>query len=144
MQETQRTDVFDLISALENSLPLGKDKIEHVIGTTLNVASENEYFLFLEGTGSRLADGSEVDNIDLRLSKSNSAKIFLSFQVKRRCISPAMVRAHYGNLKLVDVPRGRSHDEETTFTTVDRSVRLGFGFKESRPECLSTVVLEQS
>ena len=142
MQQTQPADIFDLISELQSSLPLAKEKVERAIGTTLKTAGENEYFVFLEGPGNRLADGSEVDDIDLRLSKSNPAKALLTFQVKRRCISPAMVQAHYGNLQVADVPRGRSKDEETTFTTTHRQVRLGFGFKEARPECLSTVVLE--
>jgi hypothetical protein len=142
MSDNTGRDLFGLIVQLQSSAPFRKAKVEALLGSHFHLKSENEYFTFWTGHPIRLGDGSQLGELDLRLSKLEAKKGFLAFQVTGRCVSPAELRERYPDLELTDVPRGRSHDEETSFSVVSGGVRLGFGFKERNPDCLSSVVLD--
>ncbi|WP_338152538.1 hypothetical protein [Paraburkholderia monticola] len=58
------------------------------------------------------------------------------------CVTLAMVRAHYSNLKITDTPRGRSPDETTAFSAFLPWGTLSFGFAERNRDCLEGVSLD--
>ena len=142
MQPDNRDDVFALISRLLSALPFERRTIESLLGAVLRLTGENEYFFFFEGQGRKLVDGLAIQGVDFRQSKSNPRKALLAFQVHGLCVPLRDVRARYGELELVNAPRGRSLDEETSHSVVQAGVRIGFGFNQRNPDCLASVVLE--
>lgn len=54
------------------------------------------------------------------------------------CISIEDLRAHYPGIKISDIPRGRSLEEELIYRVQEASVLYSFGFAEKAPGCLNS------
>jgi hypothetical protein len=63
----------------------------------------------------------------------------LLLKVEGKCITKAELLQHFPNTTLFDMPRGRSLDEETSYTAEMEWGKMGFGFAERNPTCLSSV-----
>jgi hypothetical protein len=110
----------------------------------LRLIKTNEYTHFYQATSFELKDGSTVSDIDVRLSKDrNDHGPFLSFTWSGQCISLDTVKKHYPELRLTDVPRGRSENEVTSHTTPadKQGQEITFSFAETQPDCLHRVII---
>ncbi len=134
--------LWQAIDALVNQIPFSKPKVESTLGAQLSEVRRNPYTVFLQNERTVvLAGGERINKIDLRLGTEEGDPGFLALDIDGDCIGIEAVRSHYGEVKITDVPRGRSLDEATTHSTVLPWGKLSFGFKERNPDCLAYVVL---
>ncbi|QDQ84733.1 hypothetical protein [Paraburkholderia megapolitana] len=137
-----KTTLWQAIDTLVAQLPFSKAKVETALGTPLREVDRNTYTVFLESADAvQLADNERIAKIDLRLGSEQAHPGLLSLDLEGGCINLDAVRAHYSNLKITDIPRGRSLDEATTHSAALPWGKLSFGFKERAPNCLAYVVL---
>jgi hypothetical protein len=136
--------LWQALDALAAQLPFAVHKVARTLSTTLadTHAEGGDVFQFFEGAPVRLADGTELSRIDLRIKREGPHPGFLVLELKGRCVPLAEVRRHHGALELTDVPRGRSLDESTGYTAALGWGRLSFGFAERKPDCLAQVAFD--
>lgn len=115
---------------------------QYPLSLTLN--NQNEYVNFYQSDAVVLDDGSQIDDIDVRLRRiPKEQSAFISFSLKGQCITLAQVRQHYSPLKITDTPRGHSVHEVTSYTAMlNEDQEVSFSFAEMNPECLSGVVID--
>ena len=133
-------DLWTVIDYLPTRLPFATDKIESALNVVLTRNSENAYFTFYAATDLALSQGVVIENIDLRIKKEQPHPGFLVLTLSGTCVPKSEVLGRYEGLELTGVPRGRSPDEEASYSRVERWGRLSFGFAEHTPGCLRTVV----
>ncbi|QHM73914.1 hypothetical protein C7M51_04275 [Mixta intestinalis] len=108
------------------------------------LVKENPSVNFYQANALNLNDREKIESFDLRLSKEpEGTKPFLSFSWQGKCVSLGDIKQHYPQLTLTGVPRGRSENEMTSYTTPadkDRQT-ITFSFKAGKPDCLSRVVI---
>lgn len=143
-QQAMTMTLWQSIDALAAQLPFSIQKVGRTLSTTLSDthAEGGTVFQFFEGTPVRLADGTELARIDLRIKREDASQGFLVLELKGRCVPMAELRQHYPALEIAGVPRGRSLDESTTFTATSGWGRLSFGFAERNPGCLAFVAFD--
>lgn len=136
--------LWQAIDALAAQIPFSAQKVGHTLSTTFNDthAAGGDVFQFFEGAPVRLADGTELSRIDLRIKREGPHPGFLVLDLQGRCVPLAEVRQHHGALEITDVPRGRSLDESTSYTATLGWGRLSFGFTERNPDCLAHVAFD--
>ncbi|AQW30134.1 hypothetical protein ACKZDW_16590 [Ralstonia syzygii subsp. celebesensis] len=136
--------LWQAVDVLPRQIPFSKAKIENLLSAQLTETDEggNDVFQFFKSSPVKLSDGVVIENIDLRIKRQGSHPGFMVLRVSGPCISLDMVRSHYGNLEVTDVPRGHSLEESTTHATTLPWGRLSFSFKERNPGCLASVTFK--
>lgn len=142
--DTQQYTLWQLIDALGHQPSLAPDKIVLVLPVEFSEKSRNAYFSFHDGGRLDLADKIVVEKVELRTSLKDGANGMVVLSLGGMCLTIDQVRAHFPAVALAGFPRGRSLDEETTYTTLQGWGQLSFGFKERKPECLATVVVDRT
>lgn len=133
-------DLWTVIDYLPTRLPFSTDKIESALNVVLAKDSENEYFSFYKASDLALSNGSVIESIDLRIKKEQPHPGFLVIKLAGACVPKSEVMQRYEGLKLTEYPRGRSLDEEASFSRREVWGRISFGFSERARDCLRTVV----
>jgi hypothetical protein len=133
-------DLWTVIDYLPTRVPFATDKIESALNVVLTRDSENEYFTFYKATDLALSHGVVIENIDLRIKKEQPHPGFLVLTLSGACVPKAEVFSRYENLELTGYPRGRSLDEEASYSRMESWGKLSFGFSERARDCLRTVV----
>lgn len=111
---------------------------------SLTLDNQNEYVNFYQSNAVLLDDGSQINDIDVRLRRiPKEQSAFISFSLKGQCVTLAQVRQHYSPLKITDTPRGHSVYEVTSYTAMlNDDQDVSFSFAEINPKCLSGVVID--
>ncbi len=99
---------------------------------------------FYEASDVALSHGVTLEKISVRIQKIQPDPGFVSIKLVGSCVTRAEVMRRYEGLTLSDHPRGRSPDEETSFSRREAWGELTFGFAERAPDCLRTVVFDPS
>lgn len=133
-------DLWTVIDYLPTRLPFSTDKIESALNVVLAKDSENEYFSFYKAQDLALSNGVVIESIDLRIKKEQPHPGFLVIQLAGACVPRAEVLRRYEGLDITDHPRGRSLDEQTSYSRREVWGKLSFGFAERSPDCLRSVV----
>jgi hypothetical protein len=132
-------DVWTVIDYMPTRLPFSTDKIESALNVVLAKASENRFFNFYEAKDLALSQGVTIETLDLRIRKEQPHPGFLVLSFGGACVARADVFGRYDNLKLSDAPRGRSLDENTSWTREEPWGKLTFSFSERARDCLRSV-----
>lgn len=133
-------DLWTVIDYLPTRLPFSTDKIESALNVVLAKDSENEYFSFYKAQDLALSNGVVIEAIDLRIRKEQPHPGFLVIRLAGACVPRAEVLRRYEGLDITDHPRGRSLDEQTSYSRREVWGKLSFGFAERSPDCLRSVV----
>ena len=136
----QTLDLWTIIDYLPTRLPFATDKIESALNVVLTRDSQNAYFTFYAATELALSHGVVIEKIDLRIKKEQPHPGFLVLTLSGTCVPKSEVLGRYQGLELTGVPRGRSPDEEASYSRREPWGKLSFGFAEHTPGCLRTVV----
>jgi len=142
--------LWQTIDTLAQQIPFTQAKVERVLSVTLSdpdpgtLVFQPTLFRFLEGGPLTLANGVVIENVDLRVRHTGDDPDFLALDIAGSCIRLNVVRAHYGDLKITDHPRGHSLNDVTSHTAVLPWGELSFSFAERNPDCLSSIVLDPS
>ena len=142
--DTPPYTLWTLIDALAEQPSLAPDKVKLTIPVEFVEKKRNPYFAFFDGGHFDLADQVEIENVELRTNLADEARGLLVLGVAGTCLSVEQLRARYPELAVTDHPRGRSLEEETTYSIQLPWGQLSFGFKERNPACLATVVLDRT
>lgn len=145
LMNMNQTSLWTLIATLEQQMPLTIAKVEAVIGGKFALTKESPAYTFLEAKGPTLSEGLSVAQARLMLRPSlqfedNSA---LSLELDAGCIPLTQVRERFGDLTLLQAPRGRSLDETTAWTAKRPWGHLSFAFQERQPDCLFRVTFHK-
>jgi hypothetical protein len=138
--------LWELIAGLEKQMPLTISKVEAVTGGKFSISREMPAYVVLESNGWPLADGVAVSRSSLMVRPSlqfedNSG---LSLELEGSCIALSQVRERFGDLTLVQAPRGRSLDETRVWGVPKPWGHLSFAFQERRPDCLFRVAFHKT
>lgn len=133
-------DLWTVIDRFPSLLPFTAEKLANALGIMLVKENENEYFTFYKAGGVALADGVFIHALDLRIRKEQPHPGFLVLSLSGTCVPKTEVFARYPQMVMTDHPRGRSLDEEASYTKDTAWGKLSFGFAERAPDCLRTVV----
>lgn len=133
-------NVWQLINTIANEMPVSQSKIEPLLGIVFKV-EKREYFSSLTAAGPQLNDGMTLNKVSLliRPSMQFDEKSALALKLAGACISLSDVRQHYGQLNITQQPRGRSQEETTVHALDQPWGSLSFAFKETKPDCLSSI-----
>jgi hypothetical protein len=136
--------LWQIIDTLAQQIPFSKQKVEAVLSTPLveTVSQFNNLFRFYESQPVELADGVVIATNDLSLKISGKDPGLLGLQTSGTCITVKQLEARYKHLRIVGTPRGHSLEEETTVAQEMPWGTLTFGFKDRKPDCLSSVGFE--
>lgn len=142
---THITSVWGLISALENQMPLTVEKTQSTLGQRFVQTSETSSYVVMETQEVADLDGVIVRKAVLMLRptlkfEDNSG---LSLALSGACLGLPQVREHFEGLRLIQTPRGGSLEEAAVWASKRPWGRLTFAFKDSRPDCLSSVVFDK-
>jgi hypothetical protein len=143
-QMTQVLTLWDAVEALAVLGPLTKESVQTLLSAELAETDQkgNDIFQFYGSQPISLADGSVIDNADLRVKRKGFHPGFLVLRLAGRCVSLNEVRGRYSPLTLSDIPRGRSLDDATAYTALTDWWELSFSFKERERECLSSIAFK--
>ena len=111
---------------------------------SFKMTRQNEYINFYNADDIKLADGTNITAIELRLSKDNDGMApLLNFSPSGQCITLDTVKMHFPQLVLTDYPQGRSENEVTSYTAPKDSngQKVSFSFTVKNPHCLGSVVI---
>ncbi|TQI80065.1 hypothetical protein FHU10_5083 [Serratia fonticola] len=142
-EKMDSTIFWQFVNNIKTQLPKGLSYVTHIFNNPFVVQAENDVFTSYENKEFLLDGKVNIENIEARVfRKNNKVPYLLTFQVHGACITLAELKQHYTDLTITDIPRGRSLDEETTYSTprYDNRVKLAFGFAEKNPNCLRSVV----
>ncbi|AYM89876.1 hypothetical protein D9980_04365 [Serratia sp. 3ACOL1] len=132
------------VNSVKVQLPEGLAQIAHFFNGAFVVEDENDVFISYKNKNFMLDGKVNIENIGAKVFRKNNknAPYLLTLQVSGICITLPEVKQHYSDLTITDVPRGRSLEEETSYTTVrySNNVKLSFGFAEKKPDCLRSIV----
>jgi len=142
--DIQRTTLWQLIERLGAHPSLLPGKLKQVLPTDFSKHRRSAYTSFYDGGPLYLADQINIEVIDLRVRLMNEAQGLIALEIAGVCVTLEQVRAHYPDLVFTDIPRGRSLDEKTYWTTYLPWGELSFGFKERNPDCLASVVIDRA
>ena len=135
---------WKFVNNVKVQTPEGLFKLAPIFNNAFVVQAENDVFISYSNSGLMLDGKVNIENIEARVFRKNRENIpfLLSLQISGICITKAELKLHYSDLTLTDTPRGRSLEEETSYSTRrnDNGVRLSFGFAEKSPDCLRSVV----
>lgn len=142
--DIQSYNLWQLLEALGDQPSLAPDKIGLSLPVDFVEKKRNRYFSFHQGGQFSLADQIEIDNVELRTSLADDSKGLVVLGLAGACLPIDQVRAHYPEVTISDAPRGRSPDEQTSYSTRQPWGRLSFGFSERNPKCVATVVIDRT
>ena len=131
--------LWRVVDALAQQIPFSKQKVETVLSTRLKEENRNDYTVFFEGVGGEPDKGVVISNVDLRLKLTGKDPGFLVLDISGACVTIDQVRARYGDIELTGMPRGSSLEEEFNYSKFLPWGRVSFGFKEEKPDCLSSI-----
>ena len=133
--------IWQILETLRHQVPFSKEKIEtHLAMHLAQVGTAgNDVFLFYGGRGPTTTDGVVLGDVELRIKRSGAHAGILVLRLEGACIGLEQVRSNVGQLEITDTPRGRSLDEETSYTARLSWADVSFGFAERNPRCLATI-----
>ena len=140
MQNTPMT-LWQLITALEQQMPISAARIEAVMGVSLVETERYNSFVIMTAEGPTLADGLAVTalNLMLRNTMEFDEKSGFGMELSGACMSRDEVSRRYSDLELTQHPRGRSLEETAVWSIHRPWGVLSFAFKQDRPDCLFRV-----
>ena len=141
----QKQDLWQFIAKMSASLKtLSVNSLDNA-PLSFRLTKQNEYINFYNADDIKLADGTNITAIELRLSKDNDGMApLLNFSPSSgQCITLDTVKKHYPQLTLTDYPRGRSENEVTSHTARKdmNGQKVSFSFTVKNPDCLGSVVI---
>ncbi len=143
-EKTDANSFWRFINNVKLQLPEGLAQVTHLFNNAFVIQDENDQFISYESKSFILDGKVNIESIEARVFHKNNknAPYLLALQVSGICITLPELKQYYSDLTITDVPRGRSLEEETSYTTVKYSnnVKLAFGFAEKKPDCLGSVV----
>lgn len=137
-----KLDIWTVIDYLPTRLPFSVEKLQSALKVQFELANQNEYFSFYKSASIPLAGGTVIDEVDLRVRKEQPHPGFLVLRLSGTCVPRDVVLSKYPGMRLVEVPRGRSVNEEEGFAMDTPWGELSFGFAVHTPECLRSVVFD--
>ncbi|WP_420300564.1 hypothetical protein [Enterobacter sp. BNK-8] len=143
--DAQKKDLWMFISGMSASLKTLSVTTLSNAPLPFKMTRQNEYINFYNADDIKLADGTNITAIELRLSKDNDGMApLLNFSPSSgQCITLDTVKKHYPQLTLTDYPRGRSENEVTSHTARKdmNGQKVSFSFTVKNPHCLGSVVI---
>ena len=140
----QKQDLWQFIAKMSASLKtLSVNSLDNA-PLSFRLTKQNEYINFYNADDIKLADGTNITAIELRLSKDNDGMApLLNFSPSGQCITLDTVKMHFPQLVLTDYPQGRSENEVTSYTAPKDSngQKVSFSFTVKKPDCLDSVVI---
>lgn len=139
----KQMSLWELVAGLEQQMPVTISRVEALIASKFALVKEGPPYVTLEAPGFPLADGLAVTQARMMLRPSlqfedNSG---MSLELEGACISLPQVRERFGELRLIQAPRGRSLDETEAWAVERPWGHLVFAFQQRRPDCLFRVSL---
>jgi hypothetical protein len=141
-ENVTKIDLWTLLDALPSRMPLDAQQVQAAFGVSLEQVSANEYVDFFEGGPVHLADGVDIEDLDLRVHKHEPLHRLLALSLAGHCIERSAVLSRYDGLQISDHPRSTFPDQQTYWSTRQAWGKLSFGFAQGKPDCLRTVVLD--
>ena len=142
--DAQKKDLWMFISGMSASLKTLSVTTLSNAPLPFKMTRQNEYINFYNADDIKLADGTNITAIELRLSKDNGDMApLLNFSPSGQCITLDTVKMHFPQLVLTDYPQGRSENEVTSYTAPKDSngQKVSFSFTVKKPDCLDSVVI---
>lgn len=138
----KQIDFWKFVDYMPTRLPLKeKAQAEKLFNTVLvRTETSNEYSDHFRGGPVHLADGVEIVSVDLRINKAHPGQSLLVLTMGGKCIDRSVVLERQQGMRITNVPRGRSLDEETSWSQMLAWGKLSFGFTERQPDCLKSLV----
>lgn len=133
-------DLWTLVDDLPTKVPLERDTLQTHLGVVLREKGSNAYTDMYEGGPVHLKGEVEIESIDLRVSKDKANSRLMVLKLAGNCVRKTDVLGRHHDLAITDHPRGRSLDEETSYSVEKPWGKLSFGFAERSPDCLRSVV----
>ena len=138
--DAQKKDLWMFISGMSASLKTLSVTTLSNAPLSFKMTRQNEYINFYNADDIKLADGTNITAIELRLSMAP----LLNFSPSSgQCITLDTVKKRYPQLRLTDYPRGRSENEATSYTARKdmNGQKVSFSFTVKNPHCLGSVVI---
>lgn len=132
-----------LVEVVRTAGTLDRVTVERMAGKDLRQTLDTGYFKTFEATGVEVGPlKMSVEFRDPVKGSGATAGGLLVMHVIEGCLRKAKVEAHYAPWTLTNAPRGGSPDEEASWSRFESWGKLSFGFAESNPDCLSTIVFK--
>jgi hypothetical protein len=141
-----RPSLWQVIEALGSKRPLTASLVERELDIHLTEQTRNEHMLHLSSTGTTLSDGVKLDKVDLVLSPNGKLDKTsgLALELSGTCLRLDELRERFGELQIIQAPRGHSLEETTVHSAKQPWGILTFGFKEAAPDCLARITFRRA
>lgn len=137
--------LWQMIEAIERNMPLTKEGAEQALGTSFQLAQQDQYSVHWISEEVLLDNGARISNASLVLgAKGPVASQGITLNLTGECITRNEVKARYGEMEIVGHPRGHSLQEATSFGAAQLWGELIFAFREIDPDCLAYVTFRPS
>jgi len=134
----------ELVQKLENANPWTVEAVEKILGTKLSVTYSSKHILSYESGQLDYDEGLLLVKTELRLNKGTNemTRLIVNLSDDASCFMLDRIKRAYPDIQLdpYGPPRGKSLDEETGFWAKRPWGHISFGFKERRPNCLSSII----
>jgi hypothetical protein len=136
----------ELLQRLEQARPWTPTKIESALGVKPVLARANEYWSFYSAGPVTLEEGGVVEALEFGLKGSTQtiAGFTVHLSDDSSCMTRQRITNTYPDIQMdrQNIPRGHSLNEKIYYDTKRAWGELSFGFKERRPDCLSSIVFK--
>ncbi len=135
------TRIDRVVAGVRRAARIDRPRVEAILRTGLRKTEHTGPFALYEAGGLRL--GGITLDVDLRVPAATgdaTAGPLLVLRIAGACLRKAEIEARYAPWTLTNVPHGHSRAEETSWTRSEAWGTLSFGFPESRPDCLRSIV----
>lgn len=131
--------LFKHIAELENIKIFSKRSVELALKEKLTELPSRGAIHYYAISGKKSEQQVIFNAVDLKIDEKDNSSILI-LRVSEKYIGRDEIFAHYPGLVLTSIPRGHSTDEETSYAIERKWGRLSFGFKESDPNYLSSII----
>lgn len=93
-----------------------------------------------------LSDGTRISDVDVRLwGNADNSVSLVSFVIEHPCITLDQVKTHFPDVKLSNIPRGKTSGQSVGYRTAtdERGLAWSFSFPVMDQECLKRVVVSR-
>jgi len=144
--KNQKITLWQLIDVLGDYPSILPGKISQVLPVKFTEKENNGYFSFYDGGRLSVAGQIDIAAILLRVRNEDETRgmISLYLDTDDACVTLDDAHGQFPSVVITGTPRGHSLDEETYWSIQRPWGELSFGFKERKPDCLASLLIDRT
>ncbi|MDR2259353.1 MAG: hypothetical protein LBE06_00125 [Azoarcus sp.] len=145
IQKGGKMKLEELIHKLSDAYPWTVHEVEGILGIKLSNYRPHADNSFLSTRQLAYEEGLLLKEVEVRITEragrtGETVRLILDLADEAACFTFERIKQSYPDLALTSIPRTQSLEDQAYFSSKQPWGRLSLGFKEKRPNCLSSII----